>query len=72
MKEKLYDLRAIPVEMRFKIANGVITLLPDVPIVQQLIGDGLALKNFRVHTHDQHFFVIRTVENTDHSAFRET
>jgi hypothetical protein len=52
-----------------QVHDGAIPLLPDVLLVAQFFGQPLAAENLRMHSNDQHFLVIRAVEDADPSAF---
>src|ERR1017187_74229 len=71
VEEYLDGLGAIAMKMLFQINDGVKSLLPDVLLVAQLLGESLAAENVRMHANDQHLFVIRTVEDSDAAAFRK-
>ena len=40
--------------------------------IRQSFWNALSLQNFRVHADDQHFFVIRAIEDTDAAALRQS
>ena len=54
-----------------QVCNGAIPLLPNVLLVAQLFRKSVAAENLRMHSNDQHFLVIGTVENADPAAFRK-
>src|SRR5436190_15606562 len=64
-------MRAVLCEMVFPISDMLETLFPDVLIVQRLVRQLLKLQYLRMHADDQHFFVMRTIEDADLSAFRQ-
>src|ERR1035441_10932424 len=51
-----------------QVCDGAIPLLPNVLLVAQLLGKSLAAENLRMHSNDQHFLVIGTVEDADPAA----
>jgi hypothetical protein len=57
--------------MPFQIHDGAIPFLPNAFLVAQLFRKSLTTENLRMHAHDQHFFVIGAIEDTDPPAFRK-
>jgi len=55
--------------MLLQVHDGTIPVLPDGRRVRQLIRQLLAEKKFRMHAHDEHFLVIRTIEDADPPPF---
>lgn len=72
MEKDLDDTRAIAVEVLFQVNDGAVPVIPDCSLVKQLIREPLAAQNLRVRANDQHFLVVRAIEDTDSPAFRET
>ncbi len=70
LQEEFQNQRAVACEMALERADVVEALLPDI-LADQGAGQLLALEQFRVHAHDQHFLVIRAVENADAPALRQ-
>jgi hypothetical protein len=71
MQKDLDDLRAITMKVLLQVRDGFIPLLPNVLPVAQLRGKSLAAENLRMHSDDQHFLVIGTVEDADAAALRK-
>src|SRR5665213_3021560 len=71
VKKKLNDPGAATVEMFLQIHDGLIPVLPNCFLFDQLVRHSLALKNFRMDANDQHVLVIGTIENADSPAFRQ-
>ena len=72
MQEYLDDLRAVAMKVLLQVRDGFIPLLPNVLLVAQLFGKPLAAENLWVHSNNQHFLVIGTVEDADPAAFRKS
>ena len=68
MQKDLHDPRAVAMKVLLHVHDGAIPLLPDVLLVAQLLGKPLAAENLRMHSNDQHFLVIGTVEDADPAA----
>ena len=68
VQEYLDGLRVVVVKVLLQVNDGVIPLLPEILLVTQLIRQSLAAQNLRMHTDDQHFLVIGTVEDADPAA----
>jgi hypothetical protein len=71
MEKKFYDPRPIAVEMGLQVEDRPIALLPNILFVSGEIRQSLGLEQFRMNPDDQHFFVVRTVEDADTPAFGE-
>ncbi len=56
----------------FQVHDGAIPFVPDVFFVAQLFREPLAAENFRMHSNDQHFLAIRTIEYADPPTFGES
>ena len=56
-------------QVRFHVDNRLVALLPDCVNIQLFHRQLLGQQNFRMYAHDQHFFIIRTIEDSDSSAF---
>src|SRR5579864_3504575 len=72
MEEELDDLGAVAVEMCFQVNDGTVPLLPEVFLVAQPFRQPFIAENFWMHPDDQHFLVVRAIEDSDPSAFRKT
>ena len=68
MEENLDDARAIAVEMALMIHDRLITLLPNGHLVLQLVRKPLTGKKLGMHAHDEHLFVVGTIEDADAST----
>ena len=71
VQEKFDDAGAVAVEVLLQIYDGLIPLLPNGFLVEQLFRKALAAENLRMHSDDQHFLVIGTIEDADPPAFRQ-
>src|ERR1019366_4034720 len=72
VEEYLDNARSVAMKMLFEVHYGAIPLLPNILLVAQLFGQPLGAKNLRMHANNQHFLVIRTVEDADPAAFRKS
>src|SRR5262249_20570324 len=70
VEEELADLHAIARQVALEGADVLVPLAPDV-LGDELGGKPLAREDFGVHSHDQHFLVVRTIEDADPAALRE-
>ena len=68
MQKDLDNFRAVAMKVLLQVCNGAIPLLPDVFLVAQFFRQILAAENLRMHANDQHFLVIRAVEDADPAA----
>src|ERR1039457_1411674 len=70
--EKYFDdPRSVAIQVALQVHDGAIALLPDGFRVAQLFRKPLAEENLRMHPHNQHLFVIGTIEDADLPAFRK-
>src|ERR1019366_8489896 len=69
VQENLDDLRAVAMKMLLQIADGVIPLGPNIPLITQLFGQSLAAQKFRMNANYQHFLVIGTIKDADPASF---
>jgi len=72
VEEKLNNPRSIAIKVSLQIHDGAITVLPESFLAEQLLRQPLAAENRWMNPNDQHFLVIRTIEDPDPSAFRKT
>src|ERR1039458_10296104 len=61
----------VSIEMALQIHDGAIASLPNIFLIAQLFRKSLAAENLRMHANNQHFLIVRTVENTNPPAFRK-
>ncbi len=71
VEEDLDDPGSIAVEMLLQINDGTIPLLPNGPLIDQLVRKALAAKNFRVHPNDEDFLIVGSIEDADSPPFRQ-
>src|SRR5205807_6857177 len=71
MEEKLEDARAVAAQMVLQPGDGTIAFLPDRVRVEEIVGQLFGAQDLRMHAHDQHLLVIRTVEDPDAPALRK-
>jgi len=69
VQEYLDDLRAVAMKVFLQINDRAIPLYPNILVVARLLGEPLAAKKLRVHSNNEHLFVIGTVEDADPAAF---
>ena len=70
MQENLDRPRAGPIEVAFKIGNGLIALGPDGLLVTEFGLETFITKHFRMDLYDQNLFIIGAIEDTDFSSSR--
>src|ERR1035438_148232 len=69
VQEYLDDLCGVAMKVLLQIDDRAKPLLPNVLVVAQLFGEPLAAEKLRVHSNNEHLFVIGTVEDADPAAF---
>ena len=69
MQEEFDDGDSVPREIALEGADVLVTLLPDV-LGDELLGETLVGQRLGMHAHDQHFFIVRTVEDPDAATGR--
>jgi len=67
MQKEFEDDRSLSREIVLEIGDVGEPLIPD-SLTDAVLGELLLRQDFRVHAHDEHLFVIRTVENADTPA----
>jgi len=72
VKKELDDSGTVTVEMLLHVHDRPIPLFPDSFLVKQFIRKPLAAENLRMHTNDEHFLIVGTIEDTDPPTFRQT
>src|SRR5438128_1250503 len=70
MQEKLQDDGAVARQMFFELIDILVAILPQGWAALRS-GEFLSLEPLRMHTHHQHFFVVRTIEDADSTARRQ-
>src|SRR5580658_9054740 len=69
MEEYFNGPRSVAIEVALQVHNGAIALVPDGLLVAQLFGKSFAAENLRMHSNDEHFLVVGTIEDADLPAF---
>jgi hypothetical protein len=69
VEEYLDNPRAVTMKVLLQVHDGAIPLLPNDLLVAQFLGKPLAAKKLRMYPNDEHFFVVRPIEDTDAAAF---
>src|SRR5438093_1085091 len=68
MEEELEDARSVAMQVVFQPGDRAKPLLPDRVRVEEIVGQLFGAQDLRMHAHDQHLLVIRTVEDADATA----
>src|SRR5437867_12068794 len=71
VEEKFNDARSVAIKMVFQIHDGTIPIPPDGLFVEQFFRQPLAVENLGMDSNDQHFFVVRTIEDANATALRQ-
>ena len=71
VKEYLEGSRSIAIEVALQVHHRAIALLPDVLLVTQLLRKSLVAQKLWMYPNNQHFLVIRTIEDADLPALGE-
>ena len=58
--------------MALQVSDRAIPLFPDVFRVADLFGQALAAQHLGMHSNDEHFLIIRTIEDANPAAFRKS
>jgi len=69
MEKYFNGLRSVSMKVFLHVDDGLISVFPDVLFVAQFRRQRLIAEDLRMHPNDQHFLVIRTIKDTDPSAF---
>ena len=62
----------VPIKMALQIPDRAILLFPDVFLVAKLFGKALAVEDLWMHSNDQHFLIVRTIEDANPTALWKT
>jgi hypothetical protein len=71
VKEEFNDLSAVSTQMRLQFGDGTIPVTPEMLTIARVFWEILSVQDLRVNARNEHFFIIRAIENTNSSAFRE-
>ena len=69
IEKEFPDQNPIAIQVAFERIHILVAILPYV-FSDEIRWNPLVCENFLVHAHNQHFFVIRPVENADSPALR--
>src|SRR5215510_1076866 len=70
MQEEFENPRTIAGNVPFEGTDVVEALLPEI-LANQRLWQPLAIEQSRMNPHDQYFFVMRTIEDSDAATFRQ-
>ena len=68
---ELHDAGSVDMEMFLQIHDRMIPIAPDRLFAVRRIRDAFAAKNLGMHSNDQHFLIIGSIEDADPPAFRQ-
>ena len=71
MQKDLDRARAVPVQVLLHVDDRVVSVLPDVLVLAELMRQAFILEHLRMHAHHQHLFIVRAVEDADAPALRQ-
>jgi hypothetical protein len=71
MEKELDDARSVSVEMFLQAHDRVIPLTPQRTVVTRLVRDAFRAQDLRMHSRDQHFLIVRSIEDADPPPFGE-